>query len=159
MVVVNVLVGIAMVVGLIGAVVQVVPSGIVLAVALLVWGIAEGGTLVWAIVVTGLLVLAASTALKYAIPGKRLVKSGTPNSTLLLALAVGVVGWFVVPVLGLPLGALGAVYLLERHRLGAHAEAWSATLDVLKSLGLSILIEVVAALVVASLWILGLLLV
>ena len=84
MVVVNVLVGIAMVVGLIGAVVQVVPSGIVLAVALLVWGIAEGGTLVWAIVVTGLLVLAASTALKYAIPGKRLVKSGTPNSTLLL---------------------------------------------------------------------------
>ncbi|WP_160159387.1 DUF456 family protein [Actinomyces culturomici] len=112
-----------------------------------------------AIVVTGLLVLAASTALKYAIPGKRLVKSGTPNSTLLLALAVGVVGWFVVPVLGLPLGALGAVYLLERHRLGAHADAWSAILDVLKSLGLSILIEVVAALVVASLWILGLLLV
>ncbi len=159
MAVVNVLVGIAMVVGLIGAVVQVVPSGIVLAVALLVWGIAGGGTLVWAIVVTGLLVLAASTALKYAIPGKRLVKSGTPNSTLLLALAVGVVGWFVVPVLGLPLGALGAVYLLERHRLGAHADAWSAILDVLKSLGLSILIEVVAALVVASLWILGLLLV
>ncbi len=159
MVVVNVLVGIAMVVGLVGVVVQVVPSGIVLAVALLVWGIAEGGALAWAIVVTGLLVLAASTALKHAIPGKRLVASGTPNATLLLALAVGVVGWFVVPVLGLPLGALGAVYLLERHRLGAHSKAWSATLDVLKSLGLSILIEVVAALVVASLWILGLLLV
>ncbi len=157
--IVDVLVGIAMVVGLIGAVVQVVPSGAVIGIALIIWAIVIGGTTAWTITGIALLVLIAAAVLKYLIPGKRLLASGTPNSTLLIALGVGVLGWFLVPVLGLALGAVGTVYLLERSRLGGHEAAMSATMEVVKSLGLSIVIELIAALVAMSLWIVGLFLV
>lgn len=157
--IVNVLVGIGMLVGIIGAIVQVVPSGAVIGVALIVWAIVEGGTAAWTVTGIALLVLIGASVLKYLVPGKRLMESGIPNSTLLLALLVGVVGWFVVPVLGLALGAIGTVYLMERRRLGAHAAALGATAGVMKTLGLAILIELVAALVATSLWIVGLVLV
>ncbi|MCI6411146.1 MAG: DUF456 domain-containing protein [Schaalia hyovaginalis] len=157
--IVNVLVGIAMLVGIIGAIVQVVPSGAVIGIALIVWAIVEGGATAWTITGIALLVLIGASVLKYLVPGKRLMESGTPNSTLLLALLVGVIGWFVVPVLGLALGAIGTVYLMERRRLGAHAAALGATAKVMKTLGLAILIELVAALVATSLWIVGLVLV
>lgn len=157
--IVDVLVGIAMVVGLIGAVVQVVPSGAVIGIALIIWAIVIGGTTAWTITGIALLVLIAAAVLKYLIPGKRLLASGTPNSTLLIALGVGILGWFLVPVLGLALGAVGTVYLLERSRLGEHEAALSATMEVVKSLGLSIVIELIAALIAMSLWIVGLFLV
>lgn len=157
-VLIDVLVGLAMAIGLAGAVIQVIPSALLIGAALLVWGAAEGGV-AWWIVGIGIAILIASTVLKYAVPGKRLKDSATPNSTLLIALGVGVIGWFLVPVVGLLIGAVGAVYLMERSRLQDHEAAKAETIRLLKTLGLSILIEVVAALAVISLWIIGLILV
>ena len=59
------------------------------------------GWVVFALV-AGLLVVGA--VVKYAVPGRRLKAAGVPARTLLLGGLLGLVGFFVVPVVGLFLG-------------------------------------------------------
>jgi uncharacterized protein YqgC (DUF456 family) len=90
-----------------------------------------GTTLVWALVLgepTGWVVLAVvgicsalGMFLQYAVPGRRLKAAGVPTSALLVGALVGVVGFFVVPVIGLPIGFVLGVFLAETRRLGAAA--------------------------------------
>jgi len=93
---------------------------------------------------------------KYLWPGKRLKSTGVPTSSLLLAGVVGIVGFFVVPVVGLVLGFALGVYASERVRLGTHAGAWSSTGYALRAAALSILLELAAGLVITVVWVAGL---
>ena len=68
--------------------------------------------------------------------------------------ALGVVGFFVVPVIGAVLGFVLGVYLSELQRVGA-GPAWPATKAALKAVGLSVLIELAAAVLAASVWAVG----
>jgi hypothetical protein len=65
-----------------------------------------------------------------------------------------VVGFFVIPVIGLFIGFVLGVYLAEYRRLGATA-AWPSTTHALKAVGLSILIELAAGVVATFIWIAG----
>jgi uncharacterized protein len=117
----------------------------------LVWTVSEGSGTAWTVfaVVTTLLVLGA--AVKYVIPGRGLRASGVPNRTLLLGGALGIAGFFVVPVVGLFLGFVLGVYLAETRRVGRNL-AWPSTVAALKAVGLSILIELAAALLATGVW-------
>ena len=55
-------------------------------------------------------------------------------------MALGVVGFFVIPVVGLFVGFVLGIYLAERRRVG-QADAWPSTKAALRAVGLSILIE------------------
>ena len=83
--------------------------------------------------------------MKYVVPGRRLKENEIPTSTLLLGGVLGVVGFFVIPVIGLVVGFVLGVYLAELNRVGVD-RAWPATMHALKAVGLSILIELVASL-------------
>jgi hypothetical protein len=85
-------------------------------------------------------------------------REGIPVGTLLLGAVLGVVGFFVVPVVGLVLGFVLGVYLSELFRLGPE-RAWPATRAALKAVGLSLLIELVASLAAAATWAVGVLVV
>jgi hypothetical protein len=91
---------------------------------------------------------------KYAVPGRRLRASGVPTSTLWLGALGGLVGFFVVPVIGLVLGFVAGVYAAERRRLGPEA-ARPSTKAGLRAVGLSIAIELVAALLATGAWVAG----
>ena len=67
---------------------------------------------------------------------------------------LGIVGFFVIPVVGLLIGFVLGVYLAELRRVGS-AAAWPATVHALKAVGLSIVIELVASLLAATTWALG----
>ena len=77
-----------------------------------------------------------------------------PDPTLLLGAVLGVVGFFVIPVVGLVIGFVLGVYLAELNRVGT-AAAWPATVHALKAVGLSMLIELVACLLAAATWAVG----
>jgi hypothetical protein len=47
----------------------------------------------------------------------------------------GVIGFFVVPVIGAVAGVVGGAYLGERMRFGSHASAWASTKRVIVSIG------------------------
>jgi hypothetical protein len=80
--------------------------------------------------------------------------AGIPASTQWVGVLVGAVGFFVVPVVGLFLGFVLGIYLAELARLGS-AQAWPSTVHALKAVGLSVVIELVAALAATWVWIYG----
>ena len=151
------LVGLAVLVGLVGIVVPVLPGSVLILGAVLVWAIDHGDPTAWTVfaVVAALLVVGA--VVKYAVPGRRLQATGVPRRTLLLGAVLGVVGFFVIPVVGLVIGFVVGVYLAEAGRVG-HDQAWPSTKHALKAAGLSVLIELVAGMLAALTWLVGALL-
>lgn len=148
------LVGLAVLVGLVGIVVPVLPGSVLILAAVLVWSIDQGDATAWVVfaVVTTLLVLGA--VVKYAVPGRRLKATGVPQRTLLMGALLGVVGFFVIPVVGLAVGFVLGVYLAEVSRVGRD-EAWPSTKHALKAVGLSVLIELAAGMAAALTWFVG----
>ena len=150
----EVLVALAIAVGLVGVLVPVLPGSLLVGVAVLVWAAEKAEATGWVVAVVALVLLAAGTVVKYLVPGRRLQRAGVPASTLVLGGVLGIVGFFVVPVIGLPLGFVLGVYLSEWRRLG-HREAWPATVHALKAVGLGILIELGFGILAAVTWAVG----
>src|SRR5690242_13798849 len=133
-------------------VVPVLPGTLLVAAALLGWAAYVGEPLGWALAGGGLVVLAAGAGLKYLLAGRHLRGHGVPSSTLAVGGLLGIVGFFVVPVVGLPLGFVLGVYLAELARVG-RARAWPSARHALTAVGWSILIELAAALLATALWV------
>ncbi len=150
----EVLVALAIRVGLVGVLVPILPGLLLVFAAVLVWAIDVGGGTAWTVFGVATAVLVAGTVVKYAVPGRRLKTSGIPSSTLWFGIGLGVVGFFVIPVVGLFLGFVLGVYLAEHRRVG-QAAAWPSTREALRAVGVSILIELVAGVVAALVWAVG----
>ena len=96
----------------------------------------------------------ATGLVKFLVPNRRLKVAGIPGSTQWVGAALGVIGFFVIPVVGLFIGFVLGVYLAEYRRLGASA-AWPSTKHALRAVGTSILIELVAGVVATFVWVAG----
>ncbi len=151
---VDLLVAVAIAVGLVGVIVPVLPGSLLVLAAILLWAIHVGTGAGWVVLALATAFLALGTVVKYVVPGRRLKDAGIPTSTLLLGGVLGVVGFFVVPVVGLLIGFVLGVYLAELRRT-TRPEAWPATVHALKAVGLSLLIELSAAMLAALTWAVG----
>lgn len=136
-------------VGLLGIVVPVLPGVLLIAGALVAWAYSTNTGLAWGIAWTGLVVLAIGFVIKFAVPHRRLKDAGVPRRSLVLGAVLGIVGFFVVPVIGLFIGFIGGVWLAESSRLG-RSQAWPSTKVALRATGLSILIELASGLVATA---------
>jgi uncharacterized protein len=150
----EVLVALAIAVGLVGVLVPVLPGSLLVGVAVLVWATQKAEATGWAVAAVALVLLATGAVVKYLVPGRRLQRAGVPASTLVWGGALGILGFFVVPVIGLPLGFVLGVYLSESRRLG-HRDAWPATVHALKAVGLGIVIELGFGILAAATWAVG----
>lgn len=151
---VEVVVAVAIVIGLIGVLVPVLPGSLLVFGAVLVWATETGDATAWVVFAVAACALGGGAIVKYAVPGRRLKDAGIPTATQRWGVALGVVGFFVVPVVGLFLGFVLGIYLAERRRLGA-GRAWPSTVTALRAAGLSILIELTAAMVAGGIWLVG----
>jgi uncharacterized protein YqgC (DUF456 family) len=150
----EVLVALAIAVGIVGVVVPVLPGTLLVLAAILVWAWSLGGATAWSVFAVAGVFLAVGAVVKYVVPRRRLKEGGIPGSTLLLGSLLGIVGFFVIPVVGLLVGFVLGVYLAELSRVGRVA-AWPATKHALKAVGQSMLIELVATLLAAATWAVG----
>jgi hypothetical protein len=141
-------------VGLVGVLVPILPGLVLVLAAVLVWAVDEGSGTGWVVFAVATVVLVVGTVVKYAVPNRRLKTSGIPSSTTWFGVALGVVGFFVVPVIGLFIGFVLGVYLAEHRRVGSTA-AWPSTQQALKAVGVSILIELAAGIAAALVWLVG----
>jgi uncharacterized protein YqgC (DUF456 family) len=151
---VEVLVALAIAVGLVGILVPVLPGSILILGGMLVWAWNIGGATAWAVFAVAAVILVVGGIVKYLVPNRRLKDAGVPASTQWIGAGMGIVGFFVVPVIGLFIGFVLGVYLAEYHRLGGSA-AWPSTKHALRAVGLSILIELVAGVAATLVWIAG----
>jgi uncharacterized protein YqgC (DUF456 family) len=154
---VEILVALVIAVGLAGILVPVLPGSVLVLAAILVWTAELGGTTAWVVFAVAAAVLVAGGVVKFLVPNRRLRDAGIPASTQWVGAALGIVGFFVIPVVGLFVGFVLGVYLAEHRRLGAQA-AWPSTKHALKAVGLSILIELVAGVAATFVWVAGVLL-
>lgn len=150
---VEVLCAVTILIGLLGIVVPVLPGVLLIAGALVAWAYSTNTGLAWGIAWSGLVVLAIGFVIKYAVPHRRLKDAGVPRRSLVVGAALGIVGFFVIPVIGLFIGFIGGVWLAESSRLG-RSQAWPSTKTALKATGLSILIELASGLLAAA-WFIG----
>jgi len=152
------LVGLVIAAGLVGVVVQVLPGSLVVLGAVLVWAAETGGGVAWTAFALGALAVASAAVGKYVLAGRHLAGAGVRRSTLVWGGALGVVGFFVVPVVGLPLGFALGVYLIEWGARRNRRVAWTATVAVLRATGIALLVELAGALVAAGAWLVAVLL-
>jgi hypothetical protein len=98
-------------------------------------------------------IVVIGSVVKYLVPGRRLRDSGVPGRTIALGAVLGVIGFFVIPVVGLFIGFVLGIYLAELARLGAHDAAWPSTRKALGAVGWSIVIEMATGLIAAAVWV------
>jgi uncharacterized protein YqgC (DUF456 family) len=139
--------------GLFGIVVPLLPGTVLVALGIGVWAASDGTAASWTVFGVAACFLVLGTFLKYAVPGRQL-KATVPTSTLVLGGIGAVIGFFVIPVVGALAGFPLGIYAAERARVGAEG-AWPSTRTALKAVGLSILIELAAALAATATWIVG----
>ena len=146
------LAGLIMLIGLAGVVVPFLPGLPLVWLGVLVWALPRQDALGWATLAVATVVVGGGMVVKYLVPGRRLRGAGVPVSTLLLGGVLGVIGFFVVPVVGSVLGFVLGIYLGERMRLPSGVPAGPATRAALAAVGWSVAIELTAGLLVVAAW-------
>ena len=148
----EVLVGLVIIVGLVGVIIPILPGVLLVFAAILVWALVESSTTGWIVLTICTVLLLISGVIKYTWPGARVRAAGVPTRSLILGGLLGIVGFFVIPIVGLFIGFLLGTYLSEAQRLRTHRDAWQSTWHATKAVGLSILVELLGALLASGVW-------
>ena len=156
----TVLVGLVMLVGLVGVLLPLLPGTALILAAGIGWAVlvVGEGTTRWVVVGAMTVLLLGGLVLKYALPGRSMA-GRLPRRTLVLGAVGAGVGFLLLPPLGLLLGGALGVYLGEAQRSSDRVEAWRSTLQVLKAVGLGVLAELAAGVLMVGAWLVGVLLV
>lgn len=148
------IVGLVISVGLLGIVIPVLPGGLIVGSSILVWAAIVGGG-AWLVFGIAAALIVIGDVVKYLVAGKHLKSSGVPNITILVGGIVGIVGFFVVPVIGLFIGFMVGAYVAEFVRTRDASIAWAGAIAAAKAALITMGIELFAALLAAGVWLGG----
>ena len=150
----EVLVAGVIVVGMVGIAVPVLPGTALVLAAVLVWAVQVGTGTAGAVFAVAAAFLAVGALVKSVVPPRDPRGAGVPTRTLLWGALAALAGLFLIPYVGLVVGFVTGVYLAERRRVGAE-RAWPSTRHSLRAVGMSILLEMAAAVAAAVTWTVG----
>ncbi|ROZ88765.1 DUF456 domain-containing protein [Gordonia sp. OPL2] len=148
------LVGAVILVGLLGIVFPVLPGGLLVMAAIGVWAALVGGW-AWAIFAAAAVVILLGEVVKYFVAGRSLRSAGIPNVTIAVGGVLGIVGFFVIPVIGLFIGFVVGAMLAELVRTRSAGAAWRGTVSASKAAVITMGIELFAALLGTAIWLVG----
>lgn len=150
------LAGVAIVIGILGTIIPILPGSLLIGGAVLIWALLVQTSTAWVTMGIVLVIVVIGNVANYLTAGRRISATGVPRTTLVLAGIGGLVGFFVIPLLGLPIGIVIGMFLAENARMGksgaGRQAAWRSTVATLKALGLGMLIEASAAAVAGTIW-------
>jgi len=142
-----------MAVGLVGVIVPFLPGLFLILAAAGVYGLLVGFDSVAVAVLIAMSILVAISVIKsFVIPRKAASQSGASGWSQVAAVAGGVIGFFVIPIFGLILGALAGLVLSEFMIKGNWDEAWVAAKGTAKGFGVSALIDLGLGIVMIAAW-------
>ena len=153
----EVLLGLAMLVGLVGVVVPAFPGLILIMGAGILWAVDQGGVAAWAVAAIMSLVGVGGIVASGALPARRASSAGAPDWVVAAGVAGLIVGFFVVPVVGALLGFPAGVFVAELVRHRQPRSAWRSTWDALKGVGLGIAIQLGAGIAMIGVWLIAVL--
>ncbi len=153
----EVLVGIAILVGLVGIVVPVLPGSILIGLSVLAWAALTGTPLAWLVAAICVLLVAGGATATWYLTARHTRAAGVPKRSLVVAGLAGIVGFFVLPVVGLVVFFLAGLFVVEYGRVRDPLPAWRSALAGLKGTGLGMLAELGLALAASGVWLGGVL--
>lgn len=152
-----VLVALVIAVGLVGIVLPVIPGGgFLVFAAIAVWAIVERTTVSWVTLGIAAVFFVTAEVIKYAWPVRRMRAADVGISSLVAGGVLGLIGFFVIPVIGLVIGFVAGVYLAELAARRDYRRAWVSTVHALKGVALSVGVELTGALLATITWVAGL---
>ena len=155
--VVTILCGLAIVVGVAGTVIPVLPGSFLIGLSLLAWAIWGGeGTIGWVVFGIGMIFVLAGMAASAVLAGRKLKQHRIPNRSVAAGIVLGIAGMFLIPVVGLFVGFAAGLLLSELHRTRNLGTALTTSWAALKATGLGMIVEFGLACLAASTWIIGL---
>ena len=147
-------VALVMAIGVAGTVLPFVPGLPIVWGAALVYGLAVGFDAIgWVAFGAITAIFVVGSVVGFVLPHRRAGRAGAPRSTVLIGLVAGIIGFFVIPVIGLPLGAVAGLYAAERARTGDARTAWVATKELVVGFGLGALVQLGAGLAMVGCWV------
>lgn len=150
-----VLVALAIAVGLVGIIVPVLPGGILVIGAIGVWAYVDNTVVSWVVFGIAAALFVVFQVIKYTWPVKRMRQAEVRTSVLVVGGVAGVVGFFVIPVIGLLIGFVLGVFVAELGIRRDATRAWASTVHALKGVALSVGIELTGALLATLAWVVG----
>lgn len=154
---VTVLCGLAILVGVAGTIIPVLPGSILIGASLLVWALWGGaGTTGWVVFGIGMVFVLAGMAASAVLTGRKLKEHSIPSRSVVVGLVLGVAGMFIIPVVGLFVGFAAGLLLSELQRTRAFGTAVASSWAALKATGLGMIVEFGLACLAASTWVIGL---
>ena len=150
-----ILVALAIAIGLAGILFQLLPGTLLIWAAIAVWAFLEQTTAAWVVLGVATAVIGVSLLVKYLWPVKRM-RAADVNGWILAAGAVaGVIGFFVIPIVGLLVGFVAGVYLAELVHRRDQRRAWASTVHAVKGVALSVGVELAGGLLATVAWVVG----
>lgn len=148
------LIAVLMAIGLAGVLVPFLPGLPIIWGAALLYGIVtEFGS----VGVTAMIAITALAAVGIAasliLPDRAGVAAGASRATRLFAGLLGLVGFFVIPVIGFPLGACTGVLIAQYRETDDWDSAVRSTVAVLKGFGVGLIAELAAGTAMALVWV------
>ncbi len=148
-------VALAIAVGIIGIVVPLLPGTLLVFAAIAVWAVVENNVTGWVTLSVVTALLGASLLIKYTWPVKRMRAADVRTLSLVTGGVLGVIGFFVIPVIGLVIGFVLGVFLAELAARGDQRLAWTSTKHAVKGVALSMGVELAGALLATVAWVFG----
>ena len=132
-------------VGVLGTIIPILPGSLLTIGTLLVWAWVLGSTASWTAGVVGIVLAVAGLSASAVLTGRKMRRERIPRGPVLAGVAVGVVGMFIVPVVGLFLGFALGLLLAEYARRKDLGAAWRSSVEAMKSMGFGMLLEFACA--------------
>lgn len=149
------LVALAIAVGIVGIVIPLLPGTLLVFGAIAVWAVIENNPTGWVTLGAATVLLGAAMLIKYTWPMRRMREADVRTWSLVAGGVLGVIGFFVIPVLGLPIGFVLGIYLAELAHRHDQRVAWTSTKHALKGVALSVGVELAGALLATVVWATG----
>jgi uncharacterized protein len=150
-----ILCALAIAVGIIGIVVPLLPGTLLVFAAIAVWAVFENTVIGWVTLGVVTALLGVTTFIKYTWPVRRMREADVRTLSLVAGGALGVIGFFVIPVVGLVIGFVLGIYLAELANRKDQRVAWTSTKHALKGVALSVGVELAGALFATVAWVAG----
>ena len=151
------LIAILMAIGIMGTLIPFIPGLGLVWFAGALWAYFDGGdgTRMWLLAVMTLFAV-IGFALQFILPDKAATSDSPPKYTIFIGALAGIVGFFLIPVIGAPIGFLAGVYANYFLNTGNSAQAWSSTIKTAVAFGWAVIAQFVCSFLIAITWIVGL---
>lgn len=149
----SVVVGVVLVIGLCGVVFPVLPGLLLMWAGVLVYGFVVGWSgLGIGVMVVATILVAIGLVTGVLVPRKAAAESGASGLAQLGGVVGAIIGFFAIPVVGVIVGALAGVLVVEYIRNDDWALAWTATKGTARGFGISVLIDLGLGMAILALW-------